>query len=233
MAEAPTSDQIFIRKLTEIVHANLADEKFGVKDLAQKSGISLYRLNRKLHLVINRTSNQFIREIRLLKAMEMLRNGTFTVAEVSFKTGFGSSNYFNKCFHEYFGYPPGKVIKQDSNNKDLHDIPWNITDNGQGKTSLKKNIFRLPGILLIVILLASAVIILHKRNNKSDWSDGLVSKEGKISVAVMPFRNLTNDTTWNIWQEGIQTSLVSFLTNSEALTLRGSVNEFAAKQRSQ
>lgn len=225
MAEAPNSDQIFIRKLTEIVHANLADEKFGVKDLAQKSGISLYRLNRKLHLVINRTSNQFIREIRLLKAMEMLRNGTFTVAEVSFKTGFGSSNYFNKCFHEYFGYPPGKVIKQDLNNKDLYDIPWNITDNGQGKTSLKKNIFRLPGILLFVILLAGAVIILHKRNNKSDWSDGLVSKEGKISVAVMPFRNLTNDTTWNIWQEGIQTSLVSFLTNTEALTLRGSVNE--------
>jgi len=83
----------------------------------------------------------------------------------------------------------------------------------------------MPGIMLIVIMIAISVFFLYKKLHKSEWSDGLVSKEGRISLAVMPFRNLTNDTTWNIWQEGIQTSIVSFLANSEALTVRGSVNE--------
>ena len=37
-----TNDQVFIRKLNEIIEANLANEKFGVDELAFESGISLY-----------------------------------------------------------------------------------------------------------------------------------------------------------------------------------------------
>jgi TolB-like protein len=36
----------------------------------------------------------------------------------------------------------------------------------------------------------------------------------------MPFQNMTNDTTWNVWQDGIQNELISFLTNSEELKVR-------------
>jgi transcriptional regulator GlxA family with amidase domain len=46
--------------------------------------------------------------------MEMLQNNIGTVSEVAFMTGFGSPAYFSKCFHEFFGYPPGKVKREDS-----------------------------------------------------------------------------------------------------------------------
>jgi tetratricopeptide (TPR) repeat protein len=42
----------------------------------------------------------------------------------------------------------------------------------------------------------------------------------RISVAVMPFQNMTNDTTWNVWQNGIQDILITSLSNSEELTIR-------------
>ena len=43
----------------------------------------------------------------------------------------------------------------------------------------------------------------------------------RISVAVMPFQNMTNDTTWNVWQEGIQDMLISNLSNaSDELNVR-------------
>lgn len=97
----------FIKKLTDIVEANLADEKFGVEDLVREMGISHTNLHRKLKTSSNQTISQFIREIRLKKSKELLLNEDLTVSEISYRVGFGSPTYFNKCFHEYFGYPPG------------------------------------------------------------------------------------------------------------------------------
>lgn len=65
MTEHLSIDQVFINKLTDIILANLGDENFGVKELADESGLSFYRLNRRLHSINKKTTNQFIREIRL------------------------------------------------------------------------------------------------------------------------------------------------------------------------
>ena len=122
MAEPFTKDQVFIRKLTEIIQANLANEKFGVDELARESGISLYKLSHKLYAINKKTVNQFIREVRLKKALEMLQDGEYTASEVAYRTGFSSPAYFTKRFHEYFGYPPGKVRHGDSVGKEQNNL---------------------------------------------------------------------------------------------------------------
>jgi AraC-like DNA-binding protein len=99
----------FIKRLTDIVDANLANEKFGVEDLVREKGLSHSCLHRMLKTSTNQTISQFIREIRLKKAKELLLNQDLTVSEISYRVGFGSPTYFNKCFHEYFGYPPGEA----------------------------------------------------------------------------------------------------------------------------
>ena len=43
---------------------------------------------------------------------------------------------------------------------------------------------------------------------------------GRISIAVMPFRNMTNDTTWNIWQDVFQMKLISSLSNANNKELK-------------
>jgi AraC-like DNA-binding protein len=101
-----SSDQIFIRKLTEIILANLNNEFFGVNELAHKSGISRTGLNRKLRKILNKSINQFISEVRLQKALEMLQNESLTASEVAYKVGFRSPAYFNTCFQKFFGYSP-------------------------------------------------------------------------------------------------------------------------------
>jgi AraC-like DNA-binding protein len=122
MSEPFTKDQVFIRKLTEIIEANLANEKFGVDELAIESGISLYKLSHKLYAINKKTVNQFIREVRLKKALEILQDGEYTASEVAYKTGFSSPAYFTKRFHEYFGYPPGKVKLGDSAGKEQDNL---------------------------------------------------------------------------------------------------------------
>ena len=115
MIEHSAKDQLFISNLTEIILANLKNENFGANELASASRISKYSLRRRLNTLTNKTVNQFIRETRLRKALELLRNEEVNVTEVTYKVGFGSPAYFNTCFHEFFGYPPGKVTKRGSN----------------------------------------------------------------------------------------------------------------------
>ncbi len=186
MKEPPVADQVFIRKLTDIIHSNLGNENFGVNELAHESGMSLYRLARKLHSINKKTVNQFIREVRLKTALEMLQSESYTAAEVAYRTGFGSAAYFNKCFHEYFGYPPGKVIKGNTNNDRLHDLVQG-TNNKQERTRKRISVYSLPGILVFAFLLSLAVFFVLKRTQKIEWSDYLLSTNGGISLAVMPF----------------------------------------------
>ena len=220
MKEPPISDQVFIRKLTEIIHANLGNENFGVKELAHESGMSLYRLGRKLHSVNKKTVNQFIREVRLQMALEMLQHEAYTAAEVAYRTGFSSPAYFNKCFHEYFGYPPGKVIKGETDNGGVHDFDRDTDNSKSEKIKNRVYVFSLPIILISTLLLSLICFLVYKKIQKAELSDNLLSPYGGISIAVMPFRNMSNDTTWDIWQDAIQQDLISSLSMTGELKVR-------------
>jgi AraC-like DNA-binding protein len=99
----------FLRKITEIIEENLSDENFGVSELAREAGMSRSNLLRKIQKQANLSVSQFIRQVRLKKAMEMLREESLNVSEVSYQVGFSSTSYFIKCFRERYGFPPGEV----------------------------------------------------------------------------------------------------------------------------
>ncbi|MFO7851651.1 MAG: tetratricopeptide repeat protein [Bacteroidota bacterium] len=73
---------------------------------------------------------------------------------------------------------------------------------------------------IIAVLLIIVCILLYPKKFKSDKFEKIRDEEGRISIAVMPFRNMTNDTLLNIWQEAIQFELINDLSNSEELVVR-------------
>ena len=46
------------------------------------------------------------------------------------------------------------------------------------------------------------------------------NEDGRISIAVMPFKNLSGDTLYNVWQQGFQNLLINTLTESKELSVR-------------
>jgi len=112
MAVYLPDEQNYIDKLTEIVEENYSNPSFGVAELAREMGLSHSSLHRKLKTIARQSISQFIRETRLKRAMELLRLQAGTVSEIAFGVGFGSTTYFSKCFHDYYGYPPGEVKKR-------------------------------------------------------------------------------------------------------------------------
>jgi AraC-like DNA-binding protein len=219
MSELYSKDEVFIRKLTELIHANIGNENFSVKEMAQGLGISRSGLNKRLHRLTRKSARQFIREIRLNKALEMLKNEVWTASEVAYKVGFSSPSYFNTSFHEFFDYPPGKVRT---------DIPGEsykeILNRESGKKEkllslLQSGKVRIAGLISIPVIIIMIFLIFQKISKKETLDD-LWPSEGKISIAVMPFNNMTNDTSLDILQVWIQDEIISSLSNSEELKVR-------------
>ena len=212
MTELNATDQIFVRKLTAIVTANLVNENFGARELARESGISLYRLNRRLNSISGKTTSQFIREIRLEKALEMLQNESLTVSEVAYRTGFNSPSYFITCFHDYFGYPPGKVQKS----RILRDEETQ----SDPATHIQKRPARRTMILALSVILTTVIIVflfskLFSGDFSADRSKYELSKQ--IPIAVLPFRNFSSNSADQYVYDGIMEEIFNSLTKIHEL----------------
>ncbi len=79
---------------------------------------------------------------------------------------------------------------------------------------------KLISILVIVAILLIAAILAYPKIFKRNTLEKLQSSGERISVAVMPFQNMTGDTTMKNWQDMIQFSLSSSLSSSEDLIIR-------------
>lgn len=113
MPDLTSIEIAFLKKITDIIEEHLSDEQFGVSELANALGMSRSNLLRKVKKLNGQSISQFIRQVRLENAMEMLKEKDQTVSEISYAVGFGSTSYFVKCFHDHYGYPPGEVGKKD------------------------------------------------------------------------------------------------------------------------
>jgi|WetSurMetagenome_2_1015567.scaffolds.fasta_scaffold03008_9 TolB-like protein/AraC-like DNA-binding protein len=225
MSKYSSNDQKFIRDLTDLILSKLEDENFGVKELVLASAMSHYKLSERVQAITNRTISQFIRETRLQKAFEILQNEDITAAEVAYKVGFRSPAYFNKCFHEFFGYPPGKVsIGESANFREINSLQI-TTNQVQIKPLRSTNILVLSVILVPVILVFLIYIIVLK--NFSSNAGNSVKKPDK-SLAVLPFKNLGDTITNQYFLDGVMEEMLSNLSRIHDLRVisRTSVEQF-------
>ncbi len=93
-----------------------------------------------------------------------------------------------------------------------------IKEQGHIHKSGKNPFIVISGILIIVII----VYIVFDRFNffQKDKFEDIRDPEGKISIAVIPFENLTGDTTLNWFQRGISSLIINGLGNSPELAVR-------------
>jgi tetratricopeptide (TPR) repeat protein len=102
-----------------------------------------------------------------------------------------------------------KEISEQKDNKDGSEVVK--------PAELKKNKLLIGGGILILII---AALFAYPKIFKHEKLERLVSKDGKIPIAIMPFQNMTNDTLWDVWQDGIQNILITSLSNQQELKVR-------------
>ncbi|MBS1506474.1 MAG: response regulator [Bacteroidetes bacterium] len=99
-------DEKFLNKARELVYANLDNTLFGVEAFAAGTNLSRAQLFRKLKAIVGISPNEFINEIRLQRASEMIKAKTDTLSQIAYAVGFNDQSYFAKRFKKKFGVSP-------------------------------------------------------------------------------------------------------------------------------
>ncbi|WP_372650156.1 helix-turn-helix domain-containing protein [Draconibacterium sp.] len=185
MPSLNTAEKRFLNQITQLVEENISNEQFGVSELANAVGMSRSNLLRKIKKLTELSASQFIRNVRLKYATELLQEGSYTVSEISYKVGFGSPSYFIKCFRELYGYPPGEMGRQETTeeqqNQETETELELQTPNRQKKFSV---------LLISFLAIAVIAVVLYIALRPGSDTGNKVK-----SIAVLPFLNDSNDTT--------------------------------------
>lgn len=101
-------DKEFLEKINHVLENNISNSAFEMENLAKSLSISSTQLRRKLKALTNQTIIEYVRNYRLDKAAQMLKNGDASVSEIAYKVGFESLSYFSKVFQERFQQSPSE-----------------------------------------------------------------------------------------------------------------------------
>ncbi|MFD1002847.1 two-component regulator propeller domain-containing protein [Ohtaekwangia kribbensis] len=99
-------DDKFIRKVMNIIEANISNADFSVEMLSEEVGMSSTHLYRKLKSTTQLSPNDIIRKYRIKKASLLLGNKEGNISEIMYEVGFSNLSYFSKCFRAEFGVTP-------------------------------------------------------------------------------------------------------------------------------
>ncbi|MDO5969584.1 two-component regulator propeller domain-containing protein [Flavivirga aquimarina] len=104
-----TRDIEFLNKVISAIEKNISDSNFGVEELANEVNLSTSHLYRRLKQLTGQVPNVYLRNFRLQRAAELLReNNGLKVAEVMYQIGIESTSYFSTSFKKLHGVPPSE-----------------------------------------------------------------------------------------------------------------------------
>ena len=95
----------FIRAINDSIEKQISEESFSIETLAYDMAMSRTNFFRKFRALTGETPNDYLKNYRLEKAAEAIRNGA-RINEAAESVGFTSSSYFAKCFKARFGVLP-------------------------------------------------------------------------------------------------------------------------------
>ena len=99
-------DRMLIEKATKTVEAQLDNSDFDVKMLCSAVNMSRSTFSRKLKSITGKTPLDFIRDIKMKHACNMLKSGNYTISQISDMLGFSDRRYFTSTFRKMYGMTP-------------------------------------------------------------------------------------------------------------------------------
>lgn len=105
-------DEEFLKKAVGIMEKHMDDIEFTTDQFANEMCMSRSNLHLKMKAVTGESTNEFIRKIRFNQACKLLKEGRYTVAEISSMVGFNTPSYFATSFKKFFGCLPSEYTKK-------------------------------------------------------------------------------------------------------------------------
>lgn len=109
-------DDKLMKSLMEVMEQNIDNADLTVDELVSKIGIGRSVFFKKLKSLTGLAPIEFIREVRVKRAAQLIESGEYTISQVTYMVGCNDPRYFSRIFKHRFGMTPSeykdKHIKQ-------------------------------------------------------------------------------------------------------------------------
>ena len=101
-----SSDARFLDKAISIVQEQICNSEFDITQFSSSMNLSRTHLHKKLKVITDQSPSEFVRNLRLQRAAQLLAAGTDQVAVIAYDTGFNNVSYFTRMFKAKYGVSP-------------------------------------------------------------------------------------------------------------------------------
>ncbi|QKG56305.1 response regulator [Hymenobacter sp. BRD128] len=106
------ADREFLEQAMGVVEKHLGDSEFSVQVLVREMAMSQSVFYRRIKSITGQTAVEFIRDVRLKRAAQLLAQTTLRVSEVAFEVGIEDAKYFRKAFQKIYNCTPSDYARQ-------------------------------------------------------------------------------------------------------------------------
>ena len=106
MPEMSPNDRKFMDKLVDLMEKNMDNGELVVDDLVRELAVSRSVFFKKLKTLTGLAPIEFIKEMRIKRAAQLIETGEFNMTQISYMVGINDPRYFSKCFKAQVGMTP-------------------------------------------------------------------------------------------------------------------------------
>ncbi len=107
-----TKDREFMEKLLGIINDHLINPEMDIEFLCTEIGMSRTKLYQKIKTITGQSIGEFIRSVRLRKAVDIMTQEDVLLTEVMYRVGIQTQSYFTKAFKKEFGKTPSQYLQE-------------------------------------------------------------------------------------------------------------------------
>lgn len=114
--ELQSLDDQFMKQVMEFLEANMSNQTLEIEDMAEHLFMSRTVFYRKLKSITGLTPVEFVREMRLKRALQLMESDDYTISQIAYMTGFRAPKYFSKVFKKATGLTPSEYKEKKEGN---------------------------------------------------------------------------------------------------------------------
>lgn len=104
-------EETFLAKLLDFMERNMDNNELVIDDLVSEMALGRTVFFNKLKSLTGLSPVEFVREVRVKRAAQLLESGKYNVTEITYMVGMNDSRYFSKCFKAVYGMTPTEYKK--------------------------------------------------------------------------------------------------------------------------
>lgn len=110
--EVKSGNEELMNRVMNVINEHLSDPNFNVEYLVEHVGMSRVQFHRKMKEITGISPGEFIRNMRMKQAAQLLENGELNVSQVAYMVGFVNHTHFSIVFKKFYGVTPSEYTQK-------------------------------------------------------------------------------------------------------------------------